>query len=174
MHTNYNINQTTLCINTEYIPSKNNTAHYINDLVESLQLAEPYLLGRPRKYDLSALLKLVLFAYTRGVFTSRKIEQFAEENLPARWLTQEQVPSYRTIARFRISNDVEKLLDKGLEALINYLRKQQLLDDAIFIDGTKILADANKYSFVWKKNTIRFDQMNREKHLLLMTELKEA
>ena len=26
----------------------------------------------------------------------------------------------------------------------------------IFIDGTKILADANKYSFVWKKNTIRY------------------
>lgn len=151
IHTNYNINQTTLYINTGYIPEKNNTAHYINDLVESLQLAESYLFGRPRKYDLSVLLKLVLFAYTRGVFTSRKIEQFAEENLPACWLTQEQVPSYRTIARFRTSNDVEGLLDKGLDVLVTHLRKQQLLDDAIFIDETKILTDANKYSFVWKK-----------------------
>lgn len=73
MHTNYNINQTTLCINTEYIPQKNNTAHYINGLVESLQLAEPYLFGRQRKYDLSILLKLVLFAYTREVVKSNSL-----------------------------------------------------------------------------------------------------
>ncbi|MGX7411358.1 hypothetical protein [Enterococcus caccae] len=33
------------------------------------------------------MLKLVLFTYNRSVFTSRKIEQLAEENLPARWLT---------------------------------------------------------------------------------------
>lgn len=54
------------------------------------------------------------------------------------------------------------------------MRKQQLLDDAVFIDGTKILADANKYSFVWKKSTIKFDKMNREKVIELMIELKEA
>ncbi|EOL43654.1 hypothetical protein I580_00328 [Enterococcus caccae ATCC BAA-1240] len=63
---------------------------------------------------------------------------------------------------------------QGLEALTSYLRERQLIDDALFIDGTKILADANKYSFVWKKSTIRYDQMNRENTLALMTELKEA
>jgi len=89
-------------------------------------------------------------------------------------LTQERIPSYRTIARFCVFNDVQELTNKGLTHLTEYLRARNLIDDALFIDGTKILADANKYSFVWKKNTIRFDQMNREKLLLLMTELKEA
>ncbi|MDO4671261.1 MAG: transposase [Aerococcus sp.] len=120
------------------------------------------------------MLKLVLFAYTRETFTSRKIERLAEENLYARWLTQEQVPSYRTIARFCISEDVQELTNQGLESLTDYLRQRQLIDDAIFIDGTKILADANKFSFVWKKNTIRYDQMNWEKIVTLMKELKEA
>ncbi len=46
-------------------------------------------------------MKLVLFAYTRGVFSSRRIETFAVENLTARWLTQEQMPTYRTICRFQ-------------------------------------------------------------------------
>ena len=174
MHTDYNMNQLTLELTTTYVPSKNNTAWFINDLVEALQISEPYLFGRPREYELSAMLKLLLFAYTRSVFSSRKIQQLAEENLSARWLTQEMIPSYRTIARFRVSTDIERLINQGLDTLVAYLREKQLIDDALFIDGTKILADANKYSFVWKKSTIKFDRMNREQILLLMSELNEA
>lgn len=40
------------------------------------------------------------------------------------------------------------------------LLKLGLIDDVIFIDGTKVLADANKYSFVWRKNTIRYSELN--------------
>lgn len=174
MHSHYNINQLTLNLSTSFIPEKNHVAVFINELVESLQIRQPYLFGRPRKYDLAVMLKLVLFAYTRETFTSRKIERLAKENLYARWLTQEQVPSYRTIARFCISNDVQELTTQGLESLTDYLRQRHLIDEALFIDGTKILADANKFSFVWKKNTIRYDQMNREKIVAIMAELKEA
>jgi transposase len=174
MHSNHNMNQLTLDLSTSFSPRENHVAIFINELVESLQINEPYLFGIPREYDLGAMMKLVLFAYTRETFTSRKIERLAEENLYARWLIQESVPSYRTIARFRISNDVQELTNKGLTQLTEYLRMHNLIDDALLIDGTKILDDANKYSFVWKKNTIRFDQMNREELLLLMTELKEA
>ena len=174
MHTNYNMNQLTLDITTSYIPKKDSTAWFINELVESLEITDSYLFGRPRNYDLSAMLKLVLFAYTRSVFSSRKIEQLAEESLPARWLTQEQMPTYRTIARFRVSNELETLIEKGLDSLVHYLRERQLINDSIFIDGTKLLADANKYSFVWKKTTLNYDKMNREQIVSLMSELKEA
>lgn len=174
MYTDYNMNQLTLDLSTSFSPKENHVACFINELVENLQINEPYIFGRPKAYNLSAMMKLVLFAYTRETFTSRKIERLAEENIYARWLTQEMVPSYRTIARFCISNDVQELTNKGLDALTEYLRERNLIDDALFIDGTKILADANKFSFVWKKNTIRFDQMNREKILLMMGELKEA
>ncbi|MDH6363025.1 transposase, partial [Enterococcus sp. PF1-24] len=174
MHNNYNINQLSLDITTSFEPKENHVACFINELVESLQFSNPYIFGRPRKYDLGAMMKLVLFAYTRETFTSRKIERLAEENLYARWLTQEKIPSYRTIARFCISNDVQELTNQGLDRLTEYLRARNLIDDALFIDGTKILADANKFSFVWKKNTLRFDQMNREKIILMMAELKGA
>ena len=59
---------------------KENTAWFINELVEKLGISEPYLFGRPREYSLSMMLKLVHFAYTRSVFSSRKIEQLAEKN----------------------------------------------------------------------------------------------
>lgn len=174
MQSHYNMNQLSLAIPTYYEPDKNNTAWYINELVEALAINEPYFFGRPREYDLSAMLKLILFAYTRSVFSSRRIEQFAEESLPARWLTQEMKPSYRTIARFRVSADLETLIETILNKLVDYLRAQHMIDEVTFIDGTKILADANKFSFVWKKNTLRFDEMNREAIIKLMAELKAA
>jgi transposase len=174
MQQNYNTHQSALDITTAYLPKKDHVAWEINRLVESIKIDEPYLFGRPRQYNLSSMLKLVLFAYSRSVFTSRKIEQLAEESLPARWLTQEMVPSYRTIARFRVSEEVESLIEKGLAEFTNYLRQKNLIDDVIFIDGTKILADANKYSFVWKKATLKFDEMNRKQIRSMMEELKEA
>lgn len=61
---------------------------------------------------------------------------------------QEQMPTYRTITRFCVSNELEALIEQGLDSLIPYLRERQLINDSIFIDETKLLADANKYSFV--------------------------
>ena len=42
---------------------------------------------------------------------------------------------------------------QSLNNLTLFLRDAGVIDDVTFIDGTKILADANKYSFVWRKNT---------------------
>lgn len=80
IHTHYNLSQTTLNISLEYIPEKNHPALYINELVEILELKYDYQFGRPREYDLGAMLKLTLLAYSYGIFSSRKIERFAREN----------------------------------------------------------------------------------------------
>lgn len=170
----YNINQTTLSIALDYCPEENHPARYINQLVENLKLKYTYQFGRPREYNLGAMLKLVLLAYSYGIFSSRKIERFARENKPAGWLVADQIPSYRTICRFRVSDELAHMTEESLSNLTQYLYKNGLIDDVSFIDGTKILADANKYSFVWKKNTIRFDQMNRQKLVALLGELHEA
>ncbi len=174
IHNQYNINQTTLNISLEYIPEKNHPALYINELVESLELKYDYQFGRPREYDLGAMLKLTLLAYSYGIFSSRKIERFARENKPAGWLIADQVPSYRTICRFRISDELATLTQESLTKLTAFLKKHNLIDDISFIDGTKILADANKYSFVWKKNVVRFGELNRQKVVELLGELHEA
>lgn len=174
MYTNYNIDQFKLDISLDYIPEKHHVAHFINGLVDSLAIHHPYEFGRPREYSLAAVLKLLLFAYTRGVFTSRKINLFVQENMPARWLTQDGLPSPSTICRCRRAPELQAILDKGFESLVDYLREHRLIDDQMSIDGTKLLADANKYSFVWKKNTIRFDESNQDKIKELLVELKAA
>ncbi|MGO4939573.1 transposase [Fundicoccus sp. Sow4_D5] len=163
MYTSYNINQFKLDISLDYMPEKHPITHFINGLVDSLEIHPPYECGRPREYSLAAVLKLLLFAHTRGVFTSRKINVLVQENMPAHWLTQDGLPSASTICRRRRAPELQSILDKGFESLVDYLREHRLIDDQVSVDGTKLLADANKYSFVWKKNTIRFDENNQDK-----------
>lgn len=172
MRNQYNMNQTTLSIATEFIPEPEHVACYINDLVESMDYHVLYQTGRPREYDVRALMKLVLFAYLRGQNSCQLIERIARENLYARWLTHEQIPSYRTIARFIVSDEAERLIESSFESMHSFLVEHGLIDDCVFIDGTKILANANKYSFVWKKNIIRFDELNQVKAQALIDEIK--
>lgn len=174
MDSYYNMNQLTLNISTAYEPALNHPAHYINQLVEGLDLPKDNLMGRPREYDLRMLLKLVLLAYSYGIFSCRKIERFAKENIVAMWLTQEQQPTYRTIARFVISDCLKQILDDSFSNFHDYLMQRGLIDEASFIDGTKILANANKYSFVWKKRTIKYQELNATKAHKLIQEIKQA
>ena len=151
------MNQLSLNIPTAYEPESSHPAHYINRLVESLAVRRPRIMGRPREYDPRMLLKLVLLAYSYGIISCWKIERFARENLVAMWLTQEQRPTYRTIARFIVSEELEGMIQSSFKEFHSYLKTQGMIDEASFIDGTKILANANKYSFVWKKREVKIN-----------------
>ena len=173
MQNNYNINQLTLAMATDYQPEENHPAYYIHQLVESLAISKPNIMGRPREYDPRMLLKLVLLAYSYGIVSCRKIERFARENIVAMWLTQEQRPTYRTIARFIVSKELTEMIQASFKDFHDYLQKAGLIDEASFIDGTKILANANKYSFVWKKRTIKYSDLNVVKARKLISEMRE-
>ncbi len=86
----------------------------------------------------------------------------AQENLPARWLTQGQFPRHEMICRFRCSQDLIEILPHSFGYFVSFLKEQGFIDDRLFIDGTKLLTNANKYSFVWKKNNICHEEINRQ------------
>ncbi|WP_327059091.1 transposase [Ligilactobacillus murinus] len=94
----------------------------MHHLVESIDFDDSYTFGRPFEYKPQVLLKLVLLAYSYGIFSCRKIERFARENVVGVWLTQEAQPTYRTIARFVVSDTIEMMLKNGL------------IDEAVFIE----------------------------------------
>ncbi|BAV54633.1 hypothetical protein KUN4944_03240 [Streptococcus pyogenes] len=52
--------------------------------------------GRPA-FHLAMLLKMTLFAYSRQVFSGRKMVQMNEEVIPMKWLSQDTYVSYKTI-----------------------------------------------------------------------------
>ncbi len=68
------------------------------------------------------------------------------------WLSQNQNPYYKTMNRFRVNPNIDALLESLFIQFHSLCLKQHLIDDqAIFIDGTKVEANTNQYTFVWKK-----------------------
>lgn len=145
----------------------------INELVEHMNFKDLYHTGR-YPYHPALLLKLILFAYARGFRSGRQIVRFADENKVAMWLTQGEVPSYRTINRFRVNYKIDDMITDMFNQLGDRLLKLGLIDDVIFIDGTKVLADANKYLFVWRKSTIRYSELNQTKAKELIHEIQQT
>ena len=79
------------------------------------------------------------------------------ENIAMQYLTGQLVVSYRTINRFRVAAGIEDFIRDPFIDLNLRLKMEELVTlDCLFIDGTKIEANANKYSFVWKKATNKF------------------
>ena len=155
MYQNYNMNQLVLPIDLEVKLQENDIAFVINDLVESIpeEAFENFLrkTGRP-SYHPRMMLKITLCAYSQSVFSGRKIEALLKDSIRMMWLAQGYEPSYRTINRFRVDPDVQELLRQLFVQFRCQLVEEKIIDhDAIFIDGTKIEANANKFTFVWKK-----------------------
>lgn len=118
------------------------------------------------------MLKVILYGYTQKVYSSRRIAQMTRENIPMIWLAGMYQPDHRTINEFR-GERMPEILDDVFEQLILQLIDAKLIDlHHIFIDGTKIEGNANRYSFVWKKAVNNFDQKLHEKAKALVAEIR--
>ncbi len=134
----------------------------VNELGEDCFDDFYHTFGRP-SYHPKMLLSALLFADTQGVFFGRKIEKLMVENLAMRYLTGQLVVSYRTINRFRVPKGMEDLIRDLFIELTLRLKMENLVSlECLFIDGTKIEANANKHSFVWKKATDKFSAKLQE------------
>ena len=109
------------------------------------------------EYSAKILTKILVYGYMRMIISTRKIEHACKENICFMYLLEgRKAPDHNTISRFRTN-----ILSKGagqelLKQLIQMLIEAGLIDlKAVFIDGTKIEANANKYSFVWKKAQVK-------------------
>jgi transposase len=128
--------------------------------------------GRP-PYHPKMMLKIILFAYIKKVYSSRQIAKQLEENIYFMWLSGSQKPDFRTINRFR-SNRMKDVIYETFFSIVDLLCQEGLvkLEDYYF-DGTKIEANANKYTFVWRKSTEKYDQKLDEKFQQIILAIEE-
>jgi len=149
------MNQVVLPLDLEIKLQENDIAYAINDMVEHIPEDEfsNFLrdTGCPA-YHPRMMMKVILCAYTQSVFSGRKIEGLLKDSVRMMWLAQGYEPSYRTINRFRVHPEVKELLRQCfVQFRCHLVQEKQIDEEAIFIDGTKIEANANKYTFVWRK-----------------------
>lgn len=74
------------------------------------------------------------------------------------WLAAMQQPDFRTLNDFR-GVRMKAFMDELFETIIGRLIVDHYITmENYFLDGTKVEASAGKYSFVWKKSTLRFEE----------------
>lgn len=127
----------------------------LSQFVEEMDLTELYsTYFRIRENQVSPMnmLKIMLYAYMNGFYSSRDIEIACRRDVNFMFLLEgASAPDHSTFARFR-SLHFAPCAERILGEMTNFLYEiGEISGESIFIDGTKIEAYANKYTFVWKK-----------------------
>jgi len=109
-----------------------------------------------KAYDPKILLKIILLGYSRGMNTSRRIEQACRDNVVFMAMSCGQHPDHSTIAAF-VSSMKEEILSISIDVLL-VCDHQGLLGGTVFaLDGCKLSSNASKH----RSGTI--DDLKRKK-----------
>ncbi|MCL5105047.1 MAG: IS1182 family transposase [Armatimonadetes bacterium] len=127
------------------------TVSRIIDQVDLSSILSKYKGGGTSSYDPRMLLKVLIYAYLCNVFSSRKIESCLKENIHFMWLSGMSRPDHNTINRFRCDKIKDSLKEVFSQVVMLLVNSELVNLKEIYVDGTKIEANANRYSFVWGK-----------------------
>ena len=122
--------------------------------IEQYLRPEPlYRYGRPG-YNRVNMLKTILFGFMdTGYASLRELEDRCRTNIRYMYLMDYETPGYRSFGHF-INDEINGKAEDIFRAVMEYIRKKDAVDlEHLYIDGSKFEANANKYSWVWKKAT---------------------
>jgi transposase len=132
----------------EWLP-EGHLAYFISDTVDSLDLGAfhaRYDKGGPRNqpFDPAMMLKVLIYGYASGVFSSRKIARKLHEDIAFRVLGAGNFPAHRTISDFRAFH-LKELSDLFVQ-VVCLAREMGLVKlGTVAVDGTKVKANASRH-----------------------------
>jgi len=142
----------------------------VNEIINKLNiepLLKAYHIKGSSSYHPQLLLKVLVYGYVTNIYSSRKLAAACRESVYFMWLSSMSYPDHNTINRFR-GVRLKHALRSVFEDVVKLLAGEGVLSiEEINTDGTKIEANANKYTFVWKKSI----QNNKEKIKKQLTEI---
>ena len=155
----------------------NEPVRLLSAFVEDLSLSDLYsTYRRIRKNQASPrqLLKIVLYSYMEGIYSSRRMERACRSNIYFMYLLEGRpVPDHSTLDRFirlHFAPCAKRILACMSDQLLSH---GEISGKHLFIDGTKIESRAGRYTFVWKKAVTKNLQKLMDKAVLLVAELEE-
>jgi transposase len=132
----------------DWLP-KGHLAYFIGDTVDALNLKAFYARyegggSRNQPFHPAMMVKVLVYGYATGVFSSRKIERRLHEDLAFRMLGAGNFPRHRTIRDFRALH-LKELADLFVQ-VVKLAQEMGLVKlGTVAIDGTKIKANASRH-----------------------------
>ncbi len=135
-------------------------ARLINDIVDTIDISpiiKCYCPYGQRAFHPRMLLKVLFYAYATGTRSSRKIAKKLEEDIVYMWLSGMQRPDFRTIALFR-SRQLKEIKAVFVE-IVNLCVEMGITKiGRVYIDGTKIEANASGHKMIYLKSLKRREE----------------
>ena len=146
---------------------KNHPVRVVSQVIDQIDitpLEKKYKGGGTSSYHPRVLLKVLVYAYLDNNYSSRKIEASLKENIHYMWVSGMSTPDHNTINRFR-GERLQQALKQVFSQVVMLLVDHGLVNmKEVYLDGTKIEANASRYSFVWGKS-IKTNKKRIENHL---------
>src|SRR6267154_1257820 len=131
----------------EWLPERH-LARFVVEVIDGLDLSamvKSYRGSGSAGYHPALLLGLLVYGYTTGVFSSRKLERATYDSVAFRFIAANDHPDHDTIATFRrrFLKDIEALFVQ----VLSLAREMGMLKmGTVALDGTKIHANASRHS----------------------------
>lgn len=137
----------------------------IVDGMDRSLLESAYPGGGAPAHDPSMMLKVVLFCYASGIYSSRKIAAATRENVNLMWLTGMRPLDHSAVNCF-CSERIRPVFEGVFSEVVAVLADAGYVTlDTYLLDGTKVEANANKFTFIWKRSTDGYqDALRRKVH----------
>jgi transposase len=138
----------------ELIPQEH-IVRLVSRAIDGMQLdtlLNAYEGGGASNYHPKMLLKVLVYGYIDRLYSSRRLEKAARENVNFMWLTGLRAPDHNTINRFRKGQLKDTVKDVFAGVLLLLIEEGMVRLEDYHIDGTKIESAANRYTFVWAKS----------------------
>jgi len=134
-------------------------SHELEDLDYTLLYQAYSAKGRNPAVDPKTMFKILTYAYSQNIYSTRKIETACRRDINFMWLLAGQkAPDHSTIARFRTGFLADACEDLFYQLVRRLAQRGDLSKETVFIDGTKLEACANRYTFVWKKAVGKWEE----------------
>ncbi len=133
----------------------NHPVRLVNEVVDALDISyiiSNYKGGGASSFHPRMMIKVLFYSYLSNVYSCRKIAKALRENIHFMYIAGNSTPDFRTINDFRgkiLKDHIHTLFAEVVKMLVS-LGYVSL--DVQYIDGTKIEAKGNRYTFVWRKS----------------------
>jgi transposase len=158
----------------ELIP-ENHLVRVVNQVIDEMDISallSIYKGGGNSSYHPKMMLKVIIYAYTQKIYSCRLIAKALRENIHFMWISASNRPNFRTINLFRLN--LKDAISEIFFNVVYFLEKNNFIQlKNYFLDGTKVEANANKYTYVWKKSNDRYKDNLKKKVKELLNQIEE-
>lgn len=145
------MDQLSLPIQIDSLIPENHLVRIVNSTIENIDITSliaKYKGGGTSSFNPIMMTKVIVYAYSQRIYSSRRIAKALRENINFMWLSGGNKPDHRTINTFR-SSIIKDVIDDVFASVVEFLVEEKYVNfENYFLDGTKIEANANKYTHV--------------------------